>query len=582
MIKTYKKIWLLFDSNEKKKAIYLLLLMIFMAFFEVLGVGSIMPFLAVLGDPQKVYTNEYLYTVFQWGEFSNTNSYLIFLGVFAFVMLLLSALLRSFAQYAQFRFTNLRRHSIARKLLVRYIHQPYSFFLMRNSSDISKTILSETDLLIGQIIMPAFKVLTYGVIAIVLTSFLLLVDFSLAMILSIVFGSFYILMYLSVRKFLSKLSVERSHSNTQRFKMTAETIGGIKDLKLLGREKVYLKSFETPSFNFSKYAAISQTISMIPNFMVEVLAFGAILAVAIYGLNSEETNLGNLLPILGLYSLGALKLKPAFNNIYSSISTMKFGNSTLDNILEDLQKEEVLEIKPDNRNMLLKEYLVLKNINFYYPNSLKPSLSNISFKIKANTTVGIIGTTGAGKSTLIDVMLGLLSPSSGEIKIDSTVLNNENIRMWQNSIGYVPQNIFLADDTIASNIAFGIEKNNIDFEQVKKVSEMAQVHDFIESLDNKYETLIGENGVRLSGGQRQRLGIARALYHNPNILFLDEATSALDNETEKEVMNAIHKLNGQKTIIMIAHRLSTIENCDVVIKLKKGNILDINTNGRLQ
>lgn len=582
MIKTYKKIWLLFDNNEKRKAIYLLLLMIFMAFFEVLGVGSIMPFLAVLGDPQKVYTNEYLYAVFQWGEFSNTNSYLIFLGIFAFVMLLVSALLRSFAQYAQFRFTNLRRHSISRKLLIRYIHQPYSFFLMRNSSDISKTILSETDLLIGQTIMPAFKVLAYGVIAILLTFFLLFVDFTLAMILSMVFGCFYIIMYLSVRKFLSRLSIERSHANTQRFKITAETIGGIKDLKLLGREKVYLKSFEAPSFNFSKYAAISQTISMIPNFMVEVLAFGAILAVAIYGLSSEEANLGNLLPILGLYSLGALKLKPAFNNIYSSIATMKFGNSTLDNILEDLQTEELIEVKPEVNSMILKESIELRNINFYYPNSLKPSLSNISFIIKANTTVGIIGTTGAGKSTLVDVMLGLLSPSSGEIKIDNTVLNNENIRMWQNSIGYVPQNIFLADDTIASNIAFGIEKNNIDFEQVKKVAELAQVHDFIESLDNKYETLIGENGVRLSGGQRQRLGIARALYHNPNILFLDEATSALDNETEKEVMNAINKLNGQKTIIMIAHRLSTIENCDVVIKLKKGNIIDISKNGRLQ
>lgn len=575
MINTYKKIWLLFDNKEKKKAIYLLLLMVFMAFFEVLGVGSIMPFLAVLGDPQKVYTNEYLYRVFQWGEFSNTNSYLIFLGIFAFVMLLLSALLRSYAQYAQFHFTNLRRHSIARKLLVRYIHQPYSFFLMRNSSDISKTILSETDLLIGQVIMPAFKILAYGIIAIVLTFFLLLIDFKLAMILSIVFGSFYILMYLSVRKFLSKLSLECSYANTQRFKITAETICGIKDLKLLGREKVYLKSFEIPSFNFSKYLAVSQTISMIPNFMVEVLAFGAILAVAIYGLSNEEANLGNLLPILGLYSLGALKLKPAFSNIYSSISTMKFGNSSLDNILEDLKKEELIKIRPDVKTMLLKKSLELKNINFYYANCLKPSLININFKIKANTTIGIIGKTGAGKSTLIDLMLGLLSPSSGEIKIDDTILNNENIRRWQNSIGYVSQNIFLADDTIASNIAFGIEKNNIDFEQVKKVSKMAQIHDFIESLDDKYETLIGENGVRLSGGQRQRLGIARALYHNPNILFLDEATSALDNETEKEVMNAINKLNGQKTIIMIAHRLSTVERCDNIIKLENGKVVEI-------
>lgn len=382
-------------------------------------------------------------------------------------------------------------------------------------------------------------------------------------------------MYISIRKYLGDIGQKRSQANTQRFKITAETIGGIKDLKVLGREKTYLESFKKPSYKFSHYNSINATFSEVPQFLVEVIAFGALLAMAMYALSSDGADIGSLLPVLGLYALGALKLKPAVNNIYKAIATMKYGASALDNVINDLQENDTeIDIKNDFKRLRLQKELKIENIDFYYPNTQQPALHNINIDIKANTTVGIIGTTGAGKSTLVDMILGLLQPTSGEIRVDTKLLNKDNIRQWQNSIGYVPQSIFLADDTIASNIAFGIEKDDIDMAQVEKVAKMAQVHEFVIKQEDSYDTIIGERGVRLSGGQRQRLGIARALYHNPELLVLDEATSALDNQTEAEVMESIDNMSGSKTIIMIAHRLSTVERCDKIIKLENGEVVD--------
>ncbi len=575
MIEIYQKIWSLLDNQERKKSLILLLLMILMAFLEVLGVSSIMPFLSVLGNPETIETNKYLSAVYIYFGFEDKNSFLMFLGFLALFMLLASTVVRSYTGYAKFHFSNLSRHNLGQKLLKKYLHQPYSFFLSRNSSDIGKVILSETDLAIQQAILPSLNLLTYSIFTLALSIFLILINPSLAFILVAIFGGFYLFMYLTVRKYLAKIGKRRSEANTKRFKIISETIGGIKDLKVLGREQVYLNSFIKPSYDFSNDSSSSQTLSEIPQFMVEVIAFGALLSMAMYSLASDEADIGTLLPILGLYALGALKLKPAVNNIYKSIATIKFGVSAIDNIIEDLKDSGVsVEIKNDYKRLKLQGELKLQNLNFIYPNTTNLALKDINITIQANTTVGIIGTTGAGKSTLVDIILGLLSPTSGSVMVDDEELTNKNIRQWQNSIGYVPQSIFLTDDTIASNIAFGIEKDDIDIEQVEKVAKMAQVHEFVSKLDNGYYTIIGERGVRLSGGQRQRLGIARALYHNPEVLVLDEATSALDNQTESEVMGAIDNLSGRKTIIMIAHRLSTVERCYKVIKLKNGEVLD--------
>lgn len=575
MINTYKKLWELFDSHEKKRSLQLLFLMLIMAITEVIGVGSIMPFLSVLGNPEVIETNQYLNKVYHYLEFDNTNSFMIFLGWFAFFMLLFSALIRGITSYAKFRFSELRRHSLGQKLLKRYLHQPYSYFLSRNSSEMTKVILSETEIIITNIILPSLNFVIYIILSIFLISFLVAIDPILAIILGTVFGSFYFILYLTVRKYIVKMGEKREQANSKRFKITSETIGGIKDLKVLGREKVYLDSFNKPSYEFSHYTSISQTLGETPQYLVEVIAFGSLLAMAMYALSNDGADVGTLLPLLGLYALGALKLKPAINTIYGSVAAIKFGTPSLDNIIRDIQdSEDNIEIKNDFNRLKLEDALILKNISFSYPNTEQLALENINITIEANTTVGIIGTTGAGKSTLVDIILGLLYPTKGSLTADNNILNKDNIRQWQNSIGYVPQTIFLADDTIASNIAFGIEKSDIDMKQVLEVAKMAQVDEFVNKQDNGYETIIGERGVRLSGGQRQRLGIARALYHNPELLVLDEATSALDNKTEAEVMKAIDNMGGSKTIIMIAHRLTTVERCDKIIKLENGIVVN--------
>lgn len=577
MIDTYKKIWTLLGDHKKKDAWQLLFLMVLMAFMEVLGVGSIMPFLAVLGNPEIIETNKYFSSMYNFLNFEDKNNFLLFLGGFALFMLLLSAVVRSLTSYAKFRFSNLRRHSISQKLLKNYLYRPYSFFLSRNSSDISKVILSETDLAIGQSINPSLNLLTHIILLLTIAGFLVVVDPILTTILALVFGGFYTIMYLSVRKYLAKIGQIRNKANTERFKIAAETIGGIKDLKVLGREKIYLDSFTKPSYEFSHYHSINQTISELPQYIVEVLAFGMLIVMSMYVLAYESKDITIVLPILGIYALAALKLKPVFNGIYNAMAMIKFGSSAIDNIIEDMQNtnfEDIIELRNNHKRIELKDKLILKNISFIYPNTKTFVLKNINIEIKANTTLGIIGATGAGKSTFIDMILGLLPPLSGKIFVDEKELNNGNIRQWQNSIGYVPQSIFLADDTIANNIAFGIEKDAIDIKQVEQVAKMAQVNEFVCKLEKGYDTIIGERGVRLSGGQRQRLGIARALYHNPELLVLDEATSALDNQTEVEVMKAIDNMSGSKTIIIIAHRLSTIERCNKVIRLENGEIFE--------
>jgi ABC-type multidrug transport system fused ATPase/permease subunit len=274
--------------------------------------------------------------------------------------------------------------------------------------------------------------------------------------------------------------------------------------------------------------------------------------------------------------MGSVKLKPAMQKVYTALTTMKFGASALDNINQDLMHLKEHEIiYHDHSRLHLHKHLQLVNVHFTYNGTETHALNAINLTIVANTTVGIMGSTGAGKSTFVDLILGLLQPDSGSVLVDNTHLNQNNIRQWQNSIGYVPQEIFLADDSVSNNIAFGVASEDIDANQVEKAARMAQIHDFILTLQHGYQTMIGERGVRLSGGQKQRLAIARALYHDPDLLILDEATSALDNYTEKEVMKAIDKMSGTRTIIMIAHRLTTLANCDKVILLDNGQISKI-------
>lgn len=545
-----------------------------MAFIEILGISSIIPFLTVLGNPEMIKSNYYLYLVYSSLGFKSENLFLTFLGFIALFVLFFSAALKSITSYAKYRFSNLRRHSIGQKLFNLYLKQPYSFFLIKNSSEISKLILSDTDIVIQQVLLPFLNLIINVLITLSLVIFLIYVDPLLALILSSIFFIFYLVLFSSIRNYLSKIGEKRNKSNSIRFKIVSETIGGIKELKVLGREKNYFHRFKKPSYEFSHFNSSSQTLGEAPQYLVEVIAFGALLALAIYSIYSKQAEAGRLIPLLGIYALGAIKLKPAVNIIFRSLSLLKFGASIIDNIFDDIKNARKVNYKKVNsKDLTFNDELIIKNLDFSYSKNNDLILKNINIKIKARSMVGIIGTTGSGKSTLVDILLGLLSPTNGDIKIDNVKLDETNTRSWQNLIGYVPQTIFLADDTIYKNIGFGLDDNEIKKDQIISAAKIAQLHDFINTLENKYDTFIGERGVRLSGGQRQRIGIARALYNNPEILILDEATSALDNVTEREVINAINKISGNKTIIMIAHRTSTLKNCDKIIKLKNGSVL---------
>lgn len=578
---TLQKSIKLLTANERRQGLYVLVLVIGMALLETAGVASVMPFLAVLGAPEMIKTNPALNSLFRGSQIFGVNTpdqFLIFLGVSAFVLILVSAIYRTVTQYFMNRFIEMRRHSIGMRLLESYLRQPYEYFLNRHSGDMSKTILSEVDQLVHNVIRPAYNMLAYSIVLIAITILLVLINPTLALVTAGVLGGLYALFYLVLSSKLRDQGSILVASNKERFMAAAEVFGGIKDIKLMGRERGYLKRFQFPSESYAATLATNQTLNQVPYYLIEAIAFGGIILISIFMLTGDEKDngaLGGILPILGLYAFAAYRIKPAVQNIFQGFTGLRFGRATVDNLYADIHQNNSPEQLPMRVPTKLKaeRSIALEHLSYTYPNAIKPALKDLNIIIPVGSSLGIVGSTGAGKTTFVDVILGLLRPELGFITVDGKPVSENNLRDWQQSLGYVPQDIFLTDSTVAENIALGIPMHEIDIEQVKHCASMAQVSDFISNeLPDQYETLVGERGVRLSGGQRQRIGIARALYHNPEVLVFDEATSALDSVTEKAVMEAIEALAEQKTIILIAHRLSTVRNCNQILLLDQGAI----------
>lgn len=552
-----------------------MLMVILMAIMETVGVAAIMPFLSVMGDPQAVESTPYLLAIYNFFGFESKQSFLMALGIGAFGIVLISASVRIITTYAINRYAQMRRHSVGARLLETYLRQPYAFFLNRHSGDMAKSILSEVDQLTGNVIKPGFDAIAYGVVALTIILFLIIQDPWLALGVGVVIGGSYLLIFGMIQKHLTKIGKERATANKERFTAAGEALGGIKDIKLLGREQAYLTRFRPSSARFSRHQATNATLSEVPRYFIEAIGVGGIIVLALF-LMARSDSVGQALPVLGLYAFAGYKLLPAAQRIYGGFAKLRFGAAAVDEIYTDLSEREALaEIRnlPNDR-LEATNAIALNNLSFTYPRAEAPALKNISLHVPIGSAIGLVGGTGAGKTTLVDLILGLLRPTEGQLEVDDTPITDENLRQWQASLGYVPQDIFLVDATVAENIALGIPKAKIDQQKVEECARMAQVHEFIMSqLPQQYETDVGERGVRLSGGQRQRIGIARALYHEPKTLVFDEATSALDNATEKAVMEAVDALSHDKTIIMIAHRLSTVERCDQIVLLEHGEIL---------
>ena len=572
----FKKFISLLTPHERFRAFLLLIMIMIMAIIDMIGVASILPFIAVLSNPNIIETNNIISSMYKFSHnfgVENSQQFLFILGILVFVLLVFSLFFKALTTYAQVRFVQMREYSISRRLVEGYLNQPYSWFLNRHSADLGKTILSEVSVVIGNGIFPLMELISKGIVVIALITLLILVDPKIAVIVGLSLSAVYLLIFYLVRKFLNRIGKERLNSNKMRFTTVSEAFGASKEVKIGGLEELYINRFSTFAKNFAQSQASSQVISQLPRFILEAVAFGGIMLIILFMmLRTGEFN--NSLPIISLYVFAGYRLMPALQSIYASFTSLTFVGPSIDTLDKDLKNLDKVYLEKKNEVIKFNKLISLKSICYTYPNTTKTVLKNISINIASKSKVAFIGTTGSGKTTIIDIILGLLDPQKGSLEVDNKKITKQNLRSWQQIIGYVPQHIYLSDDTIAANIAFGLNTNDIDKHRVEKVSKIANLHEFVTNeLPNNYQTFVGERGVRLSGGQRQRIGIARALYNNPKLLILDEATSALDNETEKSVMDALNNLHKDITIILIAHRLNTVKNCDIVFKLDKGDSL---------
>lgn len=578
-MKTLKKALNLLNAEEKSRGFFVLLLIVGMALMEVLSVASVMPFLAIIGNPRLLESNAVMASFFTHSKIlgiDTINDFLVLLGIATFLLIIISSVYRAITQYSINNYTEELRSSLGVRLLKTHLRQPYEYFLDHHSGDISKSILSEVDFLIVQVFRPVTQMTAYGLVVIAMTTLLILTNPWLAFLTGGILGAIYSIIYMLVRTKLVQLGKLRESANKERYIAASDAIGGIKEIKLLGHEQIYVDKFQKYSQQFATTQASHQTLSQTPTFLVDAVVIGGLLLITVFLLTQRgEINggiLGDIMPVLGLYGLAALRMKPAAQIIYSGIASLSYAKASIDNVCLELSNEEqVMALGANQINP--KHRILFKDLHYTYPNSQQASLYDINFEIKVGSTIGLVGGSGAGKTTLVDIILGLLLPSKGSVEVDGTLLTISEIKSWQKNLGYVPQTIFLTDSSIAENIAFGFPIDEIDMQQVERSARMAQLHDFImQDMPNRYTTQIGERGVRLSGGQRQRIGIARALYHNPEVLVFDEATSALDTLTEKSVMDSIDALSNQKTIIIVTHRLATVRNCDQIILLERGRI----------
>lgn len=575
-MKRLNKILFLLGPNDKKRAIFLLFIILILAIIEMIGVVSIMPLMAVLMNPEMVNSNIYLNSIFKISGIFGVETvfqFLIFLSALFFFILTFSLSLKIFTTYYTNWVVNLCNYNISKKLLDGYLNQPYIWFLNRHSADLSKTILSEIIAVVKQGLNPTLILIKQSLITLLLITVLILVNLKLTLIIGFTFGLFYGIIFLTTRGYIKKLGKERLDSNRILFTTISEAFGGVKEVKINGLEDIYVNKFSSPAKKIVKIQTLFGFLNLIPRFALEFIVFGGLLLVVLY-LMISYGSIDEAFPIISLFAYTCYRIMPALQGIFTSITQIRFVGPSLDALYLELKNLKTYKSDLTKSNLMkFKNVINLKNINFNYPNAKNFAVKNLNFDIKLGEKVGIIGTTGSGKTTVMDIILGLIEPQNGTLKVDNTVIDRNNLRAWQSLIGYVPQTIFLTDDTIAGNIALGVDTELIDMDMVEKAAKIANLHEFITNeLSEKYLTTVGERGIRLSGGQRQRIGIARALYHKPKILFLDEATSALDNITEKKVMDRLFNSNKDMTIIMIAHRLSTVRVCDNILLLEKGEI----------
>lgn len=578
MLQVYRKLFDILDPKERRRFLLLMVILVFVALADLVGLSAVLLLLNALSDTARLTGDGVLGWLYDGLGFDSLQAFQIFLAVGTALVIMSSIAIRALGDYAMIRYSTMRTYRIATRMLNVYLHRPYTWFLQRNSSEIARSVLSDVGRVVTKSLTPALRMLSSGLTALMIVGFLIAVDPMIALVAAGFLGGAYGVIYLSIRSKLLQISADLLEANKLRFRMAQEATGGFKELKLLGLEDSYSRRFDRPAARHAQRSALAQVLTKMPSYALQATVHAALIGLVLILLLRADGDLAAIIPTIGVFAFGTMRLMPAMQQIYGAFTSLRSSNRFLDDLHEEYTsvlsevRNRPVRTSREARLPLTRE-LLLDNVSFAYPESQQAALRTATLRIPANASIGIVGGTGAGKTTLIDLILGLLRPDTGEIRVDGRVLDRGTLRAWQQSIGYVPQSIYLVDDTVRANIAFGMPPEKIDDAAVERAARLAALHEFITNdLPEGYHTMVGERGVRLSGGQRQRIGIARALYNDPDLLVFDEATSALDNITERVVMEAVSSMQGAKTIILIAHRLSTVRNCDVIHLMEQGCI----------
>ena len=570
MIKQFRYI---FNRKQKAGLLLLLIAIIVGTFLELAGVTAIMPFIDVVMNPETIDRKWYLKIPYESLNFQNTTVFIIFVAVVLIAVYILKNVYLCFMYYAQYRFTYDNRRKVATRMLNAYLKQPYSYHRIHPSSELMRNISTDMERMFD-CVLSILQLFTEGCVCVVLVVYLFIMDKSITIGVGAILSLFLLVFYRGFKKYLNHVGNENRKYAARITQWLQQSFGGIKEAKILEREDYFLNQFD---YNYKKSASYDRKyrfLQVAPRPIMEMVFVAAILAVIIIKL-LNGTQSAYFVSTLSVFAIAAFRLMPSMNRITNYMSVLMFTKGSVEKVYHDLQEVERLEknkpVETADVSLELKKEIQIRNLSFRYPDASENVLENISFTIPKNRSIAFIGPSGAGKTTLADIILGVLEPTAGQICVDGIDIQN-CMSAWHKNIGYIPQSIYLMDASIRENVAFGIPEEQIDETCLRRALEEAQLKEFVDSLPEGLDTVIGESGVRLSGGQRQRIGIARALYNDPDVLVLDEATSALDNETEKAVMDAIDRLAGNKTLIIIAHRLTTITNCDVIYEVKDRQI----------
>ena len=576
MLNDLVRIRSILTSHDLRDFRLLILVVIMAAGFEVLGIGMVFAFMRLVGEPGSIAGHEAFNVLYRTLGLGTPHELLIVVGVAVLVAYVLKNAFAVFAIWFRLRFVFGKRHVLATRLLRCYMRQPYSFFLTNNTSHLTKNVIDETDRLVGGFMLSLVTICAEAVTMTAIVGFLLWNSFFLTLITIPTICGAYACYYLGVRGRLTRWGQDRLAANAMRYKTASQALGGIKEIKVSANEAYFSESFSDASLRVIRPMIAESFLSATPRYLIETIAMGGILGIILYYLLATK-NLGEVIAIVSLFAGAGLRMMPSAHMIMAASAKLRFQRPILGLLHEHLAMAARQEAgdEPDQGTLAFERAVTFDKVCFRYPAGERPALVDVALTIPKNGTVGIVGPTGAGKSTLVDLLVGLIEPTSGEISIDGTALTPDNARAWRKGIGYVPQSIYIADDTLRRNIAFGVADDDIDMDAVRRAAAMAHLTGFIErELPEGYSTVLGERGIRLSGGQRQRVGIARALYDRPDILVMDEATSALDGATEAVVNEAIASATGSVTMIVIAHRLTTVRNCDVIYMLEDGRVRD--------